>query len=428
MTPSLRRWTRAGIAAAVAVLVTSSVALAASGDLDQGFGGGGRVTTVFGAQPSAASAVVVQPDWKIVAVGSRADGSFVLARYRGDGTLDPTFGGDGRVTTPISPYSSAYDVAIQADGKILVVGRDFHRGAFALVRYRPNGTLDRTFGDDGKVTTRFGSGAIAQAVAIQDNGKILAAGLMFPGCGGDDSVFALARYRPDGTLDPTFGDGGRVTTTITTCLDDTAISALAIQDDGKIVAAGSGHSDPSGPFSLMLARYGRGGGLDATFGTQGIVITPVGDYTSAASDVALQTDGKIVAAGFSQQGAPGQVEPRFAVVRYDSGGELDPTFGGDGQVTTQFRRGRASASGMAIQGDGKIVAAGETCAHHLCVFALARYTAEGSRDPTLGGDGKVTTGFGIGSAGASDLALQANGKIVAAGDAGDRFSLARYLP
>jgi uncharacterized delta-60 repeat protein len=419
------------VAAMVLVLTASIPAQAAPGTLDPGFGGDGRVTTPFGSLGGSASSLVVQPDGKIVAVGTRGDGAFALARYRSDGSLDTTFGGDGKVTARVSgsQYSSANDAAIQENGRIVVVGRDFGRNTFVVTRFRSDGTLDPTFGNSGLVHTGgwLGRGSAAEAVAIQDNGKIVVGGSAAT-CGGDDTVLALARYRPDGTLDPTFDGDGRVTTTVGACAPDTVIRALATQPDGKIVAAGSAARDPvvGEPENLVLARYGRGGALDPTFGDQGIVKPDLGT-SSGANDVVLDSHRRIVAAGFTCRPC------RFTSVRYDTNGDPDPSFGTGGRADTTFRKGRTSAYGVRIQGDEAIVAAGETCAKGQCVFALARYLETGDPDPSFGGKGKVTTQFGVGSASASDVALQANGKIVAAGSACSAFrqcvfALTRYLP
>jgi uncharacterized delta-60 repeat protein len=414
---------------------TANPAAAAPGDLDPSFGGDGKVTTTFGVGPSFASGVAIQADGKIVAVGQALDPDqiyaprFALIRYMPDGTLDPTFGDDGRVTTQFrlgASYATA--VAIQGDGKIVAAGVDFHGGNFALARYRPNGTLDPTFGGDGRVTTDFGGrGAGAWAVAIQSNGKIVTAGGWSSGaCGGDDGDFALARYRANGTLDATFGDHGRVTGG---GCDINYLRAVAIQSDGKIVVGGGFQEAPccTPPSSFTVARYRRDGTLDATFGGDGIVTTPLGSYTSGASDVAIQADGKIVAAGWDYGEA---LKGHFLLARYNADGMLDSTFSGDGHRTTHFLRGGAFARGVALQPDGKIVAVGETLRHGHRRFALARYDIDGRLDPTFSSNGKATTGFYVGAT-AWDVAIQADGKIVAAGSVGrrshSRFALARYL-
>jgi uncharacterized delta-60 repeat protein len=428
---TMRRRRRCGVAVLLMALIAPSAAVAAPGGLDLNFGGNGRVTTGFKAGPSSASAVAIQPDGMIVAVGSvesrRPLGSrFAVVRYRRSGRLDRTFADDGRATIKFRRFSFALAIALQGDGKIVLAGRVnvSDDGFFALARMRPNGTLDPRFGGDGKVTTDFGDrSAFALAVAIQADGKIVAAGTSFR-CGGDDAVFALARYRRSGRLDRTFGNDGKVTTEIgSPCEEDTHISALAIQPDGKIVVAGSGHPDGAGSGStFVVARYDSEGALDPTFGENGVVTTAFSDE-SAAHDVALQTDGGIVAGGWSS--IPGSFIPgRFSLARYDTGGSLDPSFGGDGMVNTRFPGGRAIANAVALHADGAIVAAGGTSGS----FALARYSKDGQLDSTFGADGMVTTRFAAGGSTAEDVAIAQNQKIVAAGSAGRKFALARYTP
>jgi len=332
------------------------------------------------------------------------------------GDLDTSFGVGGKVITDFSGGNDeAQAVALQPDGKIVVAGNTTSNPAtglveFAVARYLPDGTLDTTFGDDGLVTTGFGViFGLAQAVAVQPDGKIVAAGyIVDPPTG--VSARALARYLPDGTLDTTFSGDGKLTT-------DQAgqVFAILLQPDGKIVAAGG----------LVLARYHPDGTLDTTFGDDGQVTVDFGEILAAA----LQPDGKIVAAGPVFNSSAGQYE--FALARYLPDGTLDSTFDGDGRVTTDVG-GSGFARAVALQADGKIVAAGsiafDVAPFHVD-FALARYLPDGTLDTTFGGDGLVTTDFGGILSEAFDVALQPDGKIVAAGYAFfSVFALARYLP
>jgi uncharacterized delta-60 repeat protein len=279
-------------------------------------------------------------------------------------------------------------------------------GAVALViaianpAASPPSDLDSTFDGDGKVTTAFdGDSDRAFAVAIQGDGKIVAAGEAL--VGNFDFDFALARYNADGTLDTTFDIDGRVTAAF--FVDPGGIDraqAVAIQGDGKIVAAGFADN-----FIFALARYNADGSLDTTFDTDGLVTTGFGGIPAQAFGVAIQGDGKIVATGYANDGD----DSVFALVRYNTDGSLDPTFDGDGRVTTDVAGSVDKASAVAIQGDGKIVVAGSS---------LARYNTNGSLDTTFDGDGLVTRGF----AGASAMAIQGDGKIVVAGGP----TLARY--
>src|SRR5881628_1363204 len=180
------------------------------------------------------------------------------------GDLDPTFGIGGKVTTGIGTDDYGYAVAIQADGKLVVAGETNNGINYdvALVRYNANGTLDATFGTGGKVTTAVGtSDGAAYALAIQADGKLVVAGETFNGSTWD---FALVRYNANGTLDATFGTGGKGMTAGGT--REEAAYALAIQADGELVAAGATDVGNNN-YDFALVRYNANGTLDATFGT-----------------------------------------------------------------------------------------------------------------------------------------------------------------
>ncbi len=229
-----------------------------------------------------ANAVAIQSDGKLVVVGQTyknndySNEDFAVTRYNTDGTLDTTFGAGGRVRTDFPGLAAVpSSVVIQPDGKIVVAGGAFplftFLGNFEVVRYNPNGSLDRSFGNGGIVTTNFPEGSYAFDVALQPDGKIIAAGTVFvdfdPG-ESSDTDFALARYNPDGTPDATFGNGGQVSTDFLG-LEDDAFSVL-IQPDGKIVAVGSAN-DPATFYDFAAARYFSNGTLDTTFGVAGKV-------------------------------------------------------------------------------------------------------------------------------------------------------------
>src|SRR5579885_1749835 len=338
-----------------------------------------------------ARAVAIQSDGKIVAAGfsSNHNSDFALVRYNTDGSLDDTFSGDGRVTTNFGgDDDEAFGVAIQADGKIVVIGfsdanRDFD---FALARYNPDGSLDTSFGGDGKVLTDFGgSDDESFGVAIQADGKIVVAG--FSDVNGDFD-FAIVRYNPDGSLDNTFGNGGKIATDFGGGSDDGAF-ALSIQTDGRIVVSGFSIPGVSKTADFAIARYNTDGSFDTTFDNDGKVITDFGGDDDEANGVAIQGDGKIVAAGFSD--ANGDFD--FALARYNPDGSLDTSFGGDGEVLTDFDRSDDEAFGVAIQADGRIVAAGFSDVNRDFDFAIVRYNSDGSRDNTFGSNGIVTTNF-----------------------------------
>ncbi len=332
---------------------------------------------------------------------------------------DTSFDGDGKVTTDFGFFqgNALYDTAIQADGKIVAVGvvyisNEYGWSDFVLLRYNSDGSPDTTFGSGtGKVRTDMGSrGEQARAVAIQPDGKIVVAG---ESSDQDDNscCFALARYNVDGSLDTTFGVGGKVITG--SWGYSGGGSDVVIQPDGKIVAVGnsSEFNYPNGGFAVY--RYNSNGSLDTSFDGDGRVITPIGSYHAFAKTVKIQPDGKIVAAGFSIDSL---YRNEVAVVRYNGNGSLDPTFDGDGIVTTLTSQ-QDNVYSSVIQPDGKIIVAGS---------ALIRYNTNGSLDTTFGTGGVVTTQVGLHA-----VALQPNGKIVASGtssgigNSGD-FAVVRY--
>src|SRR5215475_1919847 len=341
------------------------------------------------------------------------------------GTLDSTFGTGGKVTTDFGGNSAARTVAVQANGQILTAGVAELNGVanFALARYNSNGTLDTSFGTGGIVTTAFdfpGNFDRVFTVIRQPDGKFVAVGSTVSNLFAN---FALARFNADGTLDASFGTGGIVTTGFGVSAEATS---AVVQADGKIVAAGEANLD--GGESFALARYNSNGTLDTTFGTGGKVGTAFASgsasYTQAFS-VAVQPDGRIVAAGYTEIGAclfNGLELPcfDFAVARYNSNGTLDAGFGTGGRVTTDFGGPYDQAESVAVQPDGRIVVAGAAArlTNTGFDFALARYNSNGTLDTTFGTSGKVTTDF----AGADDVpsepsavALQSDGKIVVVG-------------
>jgi uncharacterized delta-60 repeat protein len=346
------------------------------------------------------------------------------------GALDPTFGTGGKVTTDFfRHFDEAAALVVQADGKLVAAGGTARPAAggrttddFALARYNPDGTLDRQFGAGGKVTTDFfGDSDGANALVLQADGKLVAAGPAFTG-GGSNPDFALARYTPSGHLDKGFGTEGKVTTDFAGNHD--IATALVVQPDGKLVAAGYTLSQSGSASDFVLARYNPDGSLDASFGTGGKVTTFFGFFAQAFGLV-VQADGKLVAAGFTRGAGD------FVLVRYNPDGSLDASFGTGGIVTTFFGSGEAHA--LALQADGKLVAAGRAVVGSSFDFALARYNPDGSLDPTFGTGGIVTTDFAANFDEALGLALQADGKLVAAGAAtfgptqdDIDFALARY--
>jgi uncharacterized delta-60 repeat protein len=364
-----------------------------NGTLDTSFGTSGKVTTAFDFPGNfdRVFAIIPQPDGKFVAVGSTVSGlfaNFALARFNANGTLDASFGTGGIVTTSFGVSAEATSAAVQADGKIVAAGYANLDGgeSFALARYNSNGTLDTTFGTSGKVGTAFDSGrgfsyAQASSVDVQPDGRIVAAGnteigaCLFNGLEQPCFDFALARYNSNGTLDASFGTGGRVTTDFAGPNDQA--DSVAVQPDGRIVVAGAAGRFINTGFDFAVARYNSNGTLDTTFGTSGKVTTDFAgadDLPTEPSAIALQGDGKIVVMGQTLVGGVSD----FALARYNSNGTLDTSFGTSGKVTTNFTGGNDVPFSVDVQPDGNIVVAGGATINGRSNFALARYVGGGA--------------------------------------------------
>ncbi len=320
-------------------------------------------------------------------------------------------------------YSLAVSVAGDNTSKTINAvacksGFDNSTVASAAYQIHYPGTLDTGFDTGGKVTTPIGSGEdYAFAMAIDSAGKIVVAGLSH---NGSDRDFALARYNYNGTLDATFDSDGKVTTPIGSG-DDVAY-AMAIDSGGKIVVAGYSNNGSNDDFAL--ARYNSDGTLDATFDSDGKVTTPIGSGNDGAHAMAIDSAGKIVVAGYSYNGSNFD----FALARYNVDGTLDTGFDTDGKVTTPIGSGNDVAYAIAIDSGGKIVVAGYSTGSNND-FALARYNSDGSLDTGFDTDGKVTTPIGSSDDYARAIAIDSGGKIVVAGystGSNNDFALARY--
>jgi uncharacterized delta-60 repeat protein len=422
------------ITAAITILLFllfSPSAQAEGGDLDATFDGDGRVTTHLGALDEA-TAVAVQPDGKIIAVGESDDpdpGVFTkgfLVRYESTGGLDATFDGDGIVDTfPLFPFSRLpRDVAVQDDGKIVVAGNA------GVARFNPDGTPDTSFGDDGFVTAdsrHFDEGF--EGIALQPNGKIVV--VATTRAFSEGGLAAIARFNADGTNDTSFSDDGK--RLLRHDPSNTGASAVSIQANGRIVVAGGEFPQRPGGSRFTLFRLRADGDLDRSFGGDGHVRTDFGDGGARAFDVALQAVGKLVAVGYTGL-RPARRD--FALARYTKAGRLDATFSHDGKKRTNFTGGLDEARGVVIQANGRIVVAGFAApqGHRLQAnFGLARYRTNGELNSTFSENGRVRTRFGANNEDfGNDIALQPNGRIVVAGSAtvvrhARDFGIARYL-
>lgn len=389
------------------------------GRLDPGFGAGGTVMTDFGGEDEAA-AIAIQPDAKIIVVGSTTTATtrVALARYQRDGGLDQSFGTGGKVVMHLAgrgpeALSAALDVAIESNGRIVVagtsrrtIGRSTGTLDFAVARYTPRGVLDTTFGSDGVTTIDFGRGNdVARALTL-GNGGIVVAGYTVPP--GDVLITAaVARLRPGGALDSTFGAGGRAT------LQKEFLwrswEAVAVQHDGKIVVAGWGSNCLT--FVFSVARYTRTGALDTGFGAGGSVETsPSGVLFDFATDVSLLPDGRILAGGVTVD--PANWDYDYALVRYRANGRLDSLRRGAPAVTIlRPSAGDDEADGLAVQPDGRAVLATSSGGE----LGAARVTAAGGLDGSFGTGGVANSHASAAADFGRDVIVQPDGMIVVAG-------------
>jgi uncharacterized delta-60 repeat protein len=381
----------------------------ATGTLDPTFGRRGKVVGFESGSPYGVTALELQRDGKLIATGHAslsAKDVFALARYTTRGLPDPRFGRAGRVLTRFASRRGTGDtanaVAIQSDGKLVVTGNVSASAIaperIAIARYQTNGELDPTFGSGGKVTVGLGVLALGQAIAVQRDGKIVVAGWSVRSLDARQKILLL-RLTARGTLDPSFGNRGKVLADIASSNE---ANAVAVLPDGRIVVGGTAGDD------FALLRFTPGGRLDPSFGSGGKVVTTFGvtkqrgcadcesrDSGDKAFSLAVQPDGKIVLAGATD--VQGWLGPEtyccaftVALARYDADGSLDSSFGTDGKVVTLFDRCcNTYAQDVAIQADGKIAVAGGGGGY----FALGRYTSDGRLDASFGSGGKVKMRF-----------------------------------
>jgi uncharacterized delta-60 repeat protein len=374
--------------------------LTPAGELDPSFGNGGFVTTDFSGDDDFAAAVLIQPDGKIVAAGGSWIGGawdFVTARYNTDGSLDTTFAGDGKGSVEFGSNAYALDIALQEDSKLVLVGEN--DGDFAVARLNKDGTLDNSFDGDGKLTTGFGDYEYAYTVAIQPDGKIVAAG-------SDGANALIARYHPNGALDDSIdGDGKRSIAGLSGYIFD-----AAIQPVGKILLLGFHRSSPDSDRKFTFYRLNPDGSMDTTFDGDGNALIDLGG-DDIGHALALQPDGRIIASGMS--------DSNHVLLRLWPDGSFDT--GGQQTHGLAFPPGyqpgqRESANGLALQPDGSFLVAGEVYVPDSSFSSafVTRFNPDGLPDPSFGTNGSIRTGFGLLN-NATAVAVQPDGKVVIAG-------------
>jgi uncharacterized delta-60 repeat protein len=321
------------------------------------------------------------------------------------GALDPMFGLNGMALLNFTGEDVAEAVAIQPDGKIVVAGYANGQLDWALARFNADGSLDGTFGTGGRVVTNVGgSYEAATGMVMAPDGGLIVSGYTLSGGGGVN--LALAKYQSNGLLDPTFGTGGLVIKDVGGLED--ALLDVALQADGKIVATGFTYS--GGGENFVVARFDATGVLDGSFGSSGIVITDFRGFNDSGAQLVIQPDQRIVVGGIALKAATDG--GNFGLARYKTDGTLDPTFGVGGKVMTDFGASSNSGQALVLQPDGKLVVGGWVTPLD---WALTRYLSDGSEDPSFGTNGRVVMDLAGSSDEVNALAMQPNGKLLVAG-------------
>jgi len=400
--------------------------------LDESFGKGGVIKISFGAE-SYPSGGAVQSDGKLVVAGSfNYEGysrAIALTRVHANGTLDEKFGNKGIVITKVGINSRSTGVAIMPDGRIVIVGWSFaerENQGVTLAMYHANGTLDTNFGDNGLliIPDKRYSAPYAYTLAIQPDGKILVGGEIKINLDYNKKFF-LARVTSDGALDTEFGEKGKVVTDVGG--GDVKITALALQQDGKIIASGIQQKDSRGAkgssSSHILARYNSNGSLDKRFGNQGLFIKTMKEGFYVSATVSVLPDGRVyLIDSYSLQEAGW-----LLLSRLNEDGSLDSTFGQGGTSTSRIAFAHARELFPVLQPDGKVLICGPFVRlsdppPHSFRIGVSRFLSNGQADNSFGLNGTQIVPIGAVYDYPAFMTVQKNGRIVVVGYSKDEVA------
>ncbi len=410
-------------AASVALLLGSREIRADEVVLDTSFSDDGWTASLFGGFQSEANAVAIDSNGRIVVAGYTVTtpededeiSAFLVARYTANGALDATFGTGGFTATPFNGGSGEAKItaiAIDSSGRIVATG-NLYPAAMALARYTPEGLLDPTFDGDGKLATSLNGAFEASAIVIDSSGRILVAGR----AAGAKPV--IARFLEDGTADVTF-DGDGMAVLIPPDVSAWTPTGLALDSPGRIVVAGSGGTWPD--LNFLAMRLLSDGTLDPSFSGDGSATTSIGSSQDYANALAIDAADRILLAGYTRTG---QDDTDFALIRYDSTGELDSTFDGDGKATATLG-GYDYGFTIALDAGGRIVIGGYSNMGATSYdLALLRFTPGGTLDTTFDEDGKAALALTSSEDSVRAIVLDANQRIVTAGGTGGEMVVAR---
>ncbi|MEP6684335.1 MAG: T9SS type A sorting domain-containing protein [Parafilimonas sp.] len=426
-----------------AVFTICNVSFSQTGNLDSSFGKNGQVITDVSAQPDYLNSGALQPDGKIIAVGSSGYPlRNTLVRYKTNGHLDFSFGVNGISTFQIDAKSSEITaVALQQDGKIVATGYsgNTNHQSLSVLRFANNGSIDSSFGKKGVALIDVPkNNLVGTSIAVQPDGKIVVAGSLSRGSSSDPKIgIVIARFKSNGQPDSSFNNNG--TKFLKPGLGCNAAD-ITLLTDGKILVAGYSYkSYYDSIISFIVIKLTSDGQPDVSFGEKGIANARFhGQLFSIVNAIAVQKNGKIIVGGGLEDSYAAPTD--FAIVQFTKNGTIDSSFGVNG-VTRTILGGNDFVNSLVIQTDGKIIAAGESQVlgggTRPAYFALVRYNANGKPDSTFGNNGKLTTSFENFSnrqySYAKKVLLQPDEKIIALGDADIKqfnksvFALARYL-
>ena len=407
--------------------------VAQDGILDSTFGINGVVVTDINGFDNFVTSSAFQNDGKILVTGIINNGpvkDFIVARYNINGFLDSTFGVNGIVTTDVNGFNDVSTaISTQSNGKILVSGNSGNgiNDDFSVVRYNNNGSLDNSFGINGKVITPIGTMHDRSFnILVQQDDKFIVTGNIENGL---DNDFALVRYNSNGSVDSLFGLNGVVITDYFGFNDYAKSSTL--QNDGKILVVGyNKHSSGFGNEKIMMTRYNTDGTIDSTFGINGIVITELYNsyFYTFPNDIKVQPNGKILVTGYTHTSS---TIPQAFLVRYNSNGSQDTPFFLD-PIISSSNISPMSGTSIAVQVDGKIIVSSMQLGPPSTFLMNRKDTTGLNIDTTFGNSGIVETIIGTNS-NVVNILIQNDGKIIligntfnSANNTGHNFALTRY--
>lgn len=412
----------------------TGAAIPVAGGFDPEFGSQGKVVTEVGPRDAYARAMIVQADGRIVVAGrsERAPQQSIydlaLVRYLSDGRLDPLFGNGGIATVALGNFDVQVNALVaQADGSLVVGGAVKQRPNaydWCVLRILPNGAPDLQFGENGRAITNLGSGnnesASCTAVAVQPGGRIIAAGNAKVG---GRNYMSVVGYTPEGRLDNTFGQGGRVQLALGD--GDGYASALTVASDGAFHVAGN--AKVSGQDNLVVTRFRAEGVLDKDFARDGAAVMPIGSLHAAARAITILPDGKVVAAGYAFQGE----QLQLALVRFQSNGRMDETFASGGTQITPLGVTGPMAFAVAPLPRGKILVGLTAVRDKQNRFFLACFNGDGTIDRSFGEAGLVMLPVGGRQESAVAMSVQPGRGVILGGTSlqNDRnsFAVVKYL-